>query len=329
MVPCVNGYTRIYHRGMATPTVQRLSSRLKLRHFALLTELDRHRSISRTALQLNLAQPTVTRALAEIEQIFMAPLFVRGRRGLEPTPAGELVLARARHALADAESLERDLAALDAGFRGTLRMGVIPYLSNNTHDAIWRHLLALRPAPSYVVEEATTDRLLDAVKNRRLDCAICRFTSADIGSGLVQRHLYHQEPRLVVSGAAARRLARRGLDWEAFASLPWILPPVQTPIRDMIQAIFASAGQQLPAPVLEAYAQKTLASLLRQLPNAITILPDDIATEVALASGARVLPQRLQWNLPPVGMVRREDVGSADLIDGIAASIRRGSPAGA
>jgi DNA-binding transcriptional LysR family regulator len=323
----VNGYTRIYHRGMATPTVQRLSSRLKLRHFALLTELDRHRSISRTALQLNLAQPTVTRALAEIEQIFMAPLFVRGRRGLEPTPAGELVLARARHALADAESLERDLAALDAGFRGTLRMGVIPYLSNNTHDAIWRHLLALRPAPSYVVEEATTDRLLEAVKNRRLDCAICRFTSADIGSGLVQRHLYHQEPRLVVSGAAARRLARRGLDWEAFASLPWILPPVQTPIRDMIQAIFASAGQQLPAPVLEAYAQKTLASLLRQLPNAITILPDDIATEVALASGARVLPQRLQWNLPPVGMVRREDVGSADLIDGIAASIRRDSPA--
>lgn len=320
------GYARIYHRGMSTLTVQRLSSRLKLRHFALLTELDRHRSISRTAMQLNLAQPTVTRALAEIEQIFMAPLFIRGRRGLEPTPAGELVLTRARHALADAESLERDLAALNAGFRGTLRIGVIPYLSNNTHDAIWRHLLALDPTPSYVVEEATTDHLLEAVKNRRLDCAICRFTSVRVGSGLVQQHLYHQEPRFVVSGGAARRLARRGLDWEAFASLPWILPPVQTPIRDMIQAMFASAGQLVPKPVLEAYALKTLASLLRQSPNAITILPDDIATEVALASGARVLPQRLQWNLPPVGMVRREDVGSAELIDGIAASVRREYP---
>ncbi len=315
-----------YHGGMTTPTVQRLSSRLKLRHFALLTELDRHRSISRTAVRLNLAQPTVTRALAEIEQIFMAPLFVRGRRGLEPTLAGELVLARARHALADAESLERDLAALNAGFRGTLRMGVIPHLSNDTHDAIWRHLQVLQPSPSYVVEESTTDRLLEAVKNRRLDCAICRFTSADVGSGLVHQHLYHQEPRLVVSGAAARRLARRGLDWEALASLPWILPPVHTPIREMIHAIFASAGQPLPTPVLEAYALKALTSLLRQLPNAITILPDDIATEVALASGARVLPQRLQWNLPPVGMVRREDVGSAELIDGIAASVRREYP---
>lgn len=309
---------------MTTPSAQRLSSRLKLRQFALLTELDRQRSISRTALRLNLAQPTVTRALAEIEQIFMAPLFVRSRRGLEPTPAGELVLARARHALADAEALERDLAALDAGFRGTLRIGVIPYLSNDTHDVIWSHLLALRPSPTFVVEEATTDRLLEAVKNRRLDCAICRFTSAGPGSGLVQRHLYHQEPRIVVSGPAARRLARRGLDWEAFASLRWVLPPVQTPIRDMIQSIFASAGQVLPAAVLEAYAQKTLASLFRQLPDAITILPDDIASELAAASHARVLPQRLQWKLPPVGIVRREDASSAELIDGLGASIVRG-----
>jgi DNA-binding MarR family transcriptional regulator len=47
---------------MPTLTLQRLSSRLKLRHFVLLTELDRERSISRTAQRLNLAQPTVTRA---------------------------------------------------------------------------------------------------------------------------------------------------------------------------------------------------------------------------------------------------------------------------
>jgi DNA-binding transcriptional LysR family regulator len=307
---------------MSTPTVQRLASRLKLRHFMLLSELDRERSISRTAQRLDLAQPTVTRALAEIEDIFMTPLFVRGRRGLEPTPAGELVLARARNALLDAAALEQDLASLTAGFQGVLRVGVIPYLSDTTHDALWSHLLGLRPALGFVIEEATTDRLLDAVKSRRLDCAICRFTSASAGSGLVQQHLYPQEPRLVASRAAARRLARRGMDWEAFTSLKWILPPRNSPIRDMIHAIFASAGQQVPAPVLEAYAQKTVNSVLRQLPDAITILPDDIAREVAQASGASVLPQSLQWNLPPVGMVRRVDVSNAQLIDGIAEALR-------
>jgi len=309
---------------MPTLTLQRLSSRLKLRHFLLLTELDRERSISRTAQRLNLAQPTVTRALAEIEDIFMTPLFVRGRRGLEATPAGELVLARARHALLDASSLEQDLASLSAGLQGVLRVGVIPYLSNNVHDTLWQHLLGLRPALGFLVEEATTDRLLEAVASRRLDCAICRFTSASPDSGLVQQHLYSQEPRLVVSRASARRLARRGIDWDAFASLKWILPPQHSPIRNMIHSIFASAGQQVPAPVLEAYAQKTVSSVLRQLPDAITILPDDIALEVAEASGASVLPQRLQWNLPPVGIVRRVDLSNAHLVAGIAKALRAG-----
>jgi DNA-binding transcriptional LysR family regulator len=308
---------------MALPNLQRLASRLKLRHFALLTEIDHQRSISRAAQRLNVAQPTVTRALAEIEGIFMTPLFVRSRKGLEPTPAGELVLVRARRALADAAALEQDLSALDAGFRGTLRVGVIPYLSDQLHDALWERLLAVVPPVRFVLEEATTDRLVEAVKGGRLDCAICRFAAAGHGEGLVQQHLYQQEPRLVVSGPAARRLARRGLDWEAFASLRWILPPQQTPIRDMIQVLFASAGQPVPAPVLEAYAQKTLAAVLRRLPDAITILPDDVAPEVAQAAGARVLPQRLQWQLPPVGIIRREGVPNVDLVEVIAQAVRR------
>ena len=308
---------------MPSPTLQRISARLKLRQFALLIELEREGSVSRAAQRLGLAQPTVTRALAEIEDIFMAPLFVRSRRGLEPTPAGEVVLARARHSLADAAALERELAAVEAGFRGTLRIGVIPFLSNRTHDALWRHLLDLRPAVRFELQEATSDRLLEALKARQLDCAICRFTAARSGDGLVQQHLYPQEPRLVVSAGAARRLARRGLDWEAYASMRWILPPQQTPIRHMIQAIFASAGQPEPAAVLESFAEKTLKSVLRQLPDAITILPEDIAAEVADAAGARVLPQRLQWNLPPIGLVRLDGFSNAALIDQIAEVVRR------
>ena len=312
---------------MPSPSLQHLSSRLKLRHFALLTELDRQRSVSRAAQLLGLAQPTVTRALAEIEGIFMTPLFLRGRRGLEPTPAGEVVLARARNALADAAALERDLAAVEAGFRGSLRIGVIPYLATRTHDALWRHLLGLRPALQFELEESTTDRLLAAVKARRIDCAICRSSAASAGDGLVQRRLYPQEPRLVVSGSAAKRLARRGLDWEAYAAMQWILPPLQTPMRHMIQAIFASAGQPEPVAVLESYAEKTLKSLLRQLPDAITIRPDDIAAEVAESAGARVLPQRLQWSLPPIGLVRLEGQSNAQLIDQIAEAVRRGHEA--
>lgn len=308
---------------MSAPTLQHLAARLKLRHFALLVELDRHRSVSRAAQHIGLSQPTVTRALGEIESIFMTALFTRSRRGLEPTAAGVLVLARARVALADAASLGQDLAALGTGLHGRLRIGVIPFLSRITQDAVWQHLLALRPRLGFVVEEATTHALVQAVRARTLDCAICRFTPAGTEAGLAQQFLYKQEPRLVVSRTAAQRLLRRGLDWDAFVSLRWIFPPADTPIRQMIHAIFASAGQPVPVPVLEAYAQKTLVSVLRHMPDAITILPEDIAQEVVDASGARVMPQRLQWNLPPVGVVRLHDAANAGIVDALTAALRR------
>ncbi len=308
---------------MSTPSLNWLAARLKLRHFTLLVELDRARSVSRAAVQLGLAQPTVTRSLGEIEAIFMTPLFTRSRRGLEPTSAGQLVLARARLALADAGALCQDLAVLGTGLEGRLRIGVIPFLSYQTQDAMWRHLLSLRPRMGFVAEESTTNVLQKALLERRLDCAICRFTSVGAEAGLEQQFLYHQEPRLVVSRNAAERLAPRGLDWDVLVAMNWIFPPQQTPVREMIHSIFASAGQAVPMPFMEAYANKILASVLRHMTDAITILPDDIAQEVADLSGALVLPQRLQWNLPPVGMVRLRDSTHAALVDEMADVIRK------
>ncbi len=312
-------YTRRYDFPMQSPSLSHLSNRLKLRHYTLLVELARARSVSRVAQQMSLSQPTVTRALAEIEGIFGQPLFVRHRSGLEPTPAGVLVLNRARLALADAASLQRELESLDAGFAGRLRIGTIPYLGQRTQEAMWKHLRQNAPHLAFVVEEAPTLPLLTAVKARTLDCAICRIVPLE--PDLIQQVLYQQEPRLVASRAAATRLAKRGLDWTALGSLTWVFPPVGTPIRAMIHSIFASAGQAVPTPMLETYAHKTLAAVLRLWPDAVTILPADIADEIADASGARVLTQRLQWNLPPVGMARLRDCSAAQAVDDLGKAI--------
>ena len=70
---CMACYTRRYDFPMQSPSLSHLSNRLKLRHYALLVELARARSVSRVAQQMSLSQPTVTRALAEIEGIFGQP----------------------------------------------------------------------------------------------------------------------------------------------------------------------------------------------------------------------------------------------------------------
>jgi DNA-binding transcriptional LysR family regulator len=48
-----------------------VGSRLKLRHLALLQSVERHRTLSRVAAEMNLSQPAITKALHEVEDIFM------------------------------------------------------------------------------------------------------------------------------------------------------------------------------------------------------------------------------------------------------------------
>lgn len=73
-------------------------ARLKMKHLALLLAIKQQRSLTRVAEQMSTSQPAVTQALAELENLFGAPLFTRSARGMAPTALGELVLARADHA---------------------------------------------------------------------------------------------------------------------------------------------------------------------------------------------------------------------------------------
>jgi DNA-binding transcriptional LysR family regulator len=301
----------------------RLDNRLKMRHFVLLDAIDRYRSVTRVAEQMSLAQPTVTRALADIEDIFMTPLFARTGRGLEPTAAGEVVIARARLALADNEALRRELESVRAGQQGRLRLGVIPYVSGAALDAAWRHLFALRPRIALLAHEDTTRNLIAQIRDRTLDCAICRFhDGAD--DDLVQELLYRQQAHLVVAASSAAPLQRRGPpDIARLADMDWIFPPANTPIRQLLVASFAAAGEKVPVPLLEAYAVRQIAHALGNLPRGITVLPREIAQAVADLGSAVVLPQPLPWELPPIGLAWLRNAPKAGLAAGLAAALRQ------
>lgn len=301
--------------------VHNLVSRLRLRHLPLLLALARQRSVSRVAAELNLSQPAVTKALREIEDIFMVPLFTRTRRGLEPTPTGLAVLAHARLTLADADALGRELAAIEAGLSGRLRLGVIPYISRGVLDTACTFGLAQTPRVSVLVREGTTDELVGALREHELDCVIARTFYAP-GADLVQQPLYREEPALVVPTAAAARLARGALDWHQLAQRDWILPPPNTPIRRTINTIFAVAGVAQPTPIVETYSIKTMATLMRKHPAATTIVPRAVAAELAESREAMALPQLLSWDLPPVGVMWRRQPVEDDMVAALVACLR-------
>ena len=103
----------------------------QLRYFAHIAELG---SISLASAALHVAQPALTRQLQSLEREFETKLVERRARGVVPTPAGLLLLERARRILAEVDQLTPLVKARGSQLSGTVALGmpipVTPILSS-------------------------------------------------------------------------------------------------------------------------------------------------------------------------------------------------------
>ncbi len=129
---------------------------MNLEQLRSFVEVARFGNFTRAAEELYLAQPSLSRQIAALEQDLGAELFHRARGGSTLTVAGESLLPLARRMLADAESVRRELAELAGLERGRVRLGATPTLCislvaevlsafHAEHPGIELHLSEARP----------------------------------------------------------------------------------------------------------------------------------------------------------------------------------------
>ena len=301
---------------MATPTARastvdpiarrpgtRLLSRLKLRHLTLLTRLGRLRSLTRAADTMGISQPAATKALAEIEDIFEAPLFVRSRQGLEPTPLGKLALVRAERMMLDLDHWGQEMEAVRSGRAAQLRVGVIPFVSERVLTPTLERLCA--QGINVVLYRATTDQLLKGLRGHEIDCVIGRAAAAVGMNDMWHEVLYTQRPALIAHPALAKRMARTKPDWRLLANVDWILPSSATPIGNMVTELFTREQVRPPVARVETYSIDVIAGMLRNNQNLLSIVPEDIAIDMESAGGVARVKWDWNWELPPVSLIRQ------------------------
>lgn len=92
---------------------------ITLRLFVAVCE---ERNIARAAVREALVASAVSKRIGAIEQQLGTPLLVRGRRGIEPTPAGQVLLRQARDVLGAMERMHAELSEFASGVQGSVRM---------------------------------------------------------------------------------------------------------------------------------------------------------------------------------------------------------------
>ncbi|MGA2392916.1 MAG: LysR family transcriptional regulator [Candidatus Lustribacter sp.] len=84
-----------------------------------------YKTFSRAARHLSIAQPPLSRRIAELERQIGAPLFLRGAREVELTPAGLALVKQARIVLEQAKLAEHIRRDTVAGSTGQIRVGYV------------------------------------------------------------------------------------------------------------------------------------------------------------------------------------------------------------
>lgn len=79
-------------------------------------------NMRKAAERLFLSQPALSQRLQTIEKEWGTLLFIRSQKGLEPTPAGELVIAFAKETIAKKEETAEMIASLADKVHGTLKI---------------------------------------------------------------------------------------------------------------------------------------------------------------------------------------------------------------
>src|SRR5438309_10835126 len=100
---------------------------LETRHLRLVAAVAEHGTLTRAGRVLHLTQSALSPQLLDLETRLGLPLFHRPGKRMVPTPAGEPLLAGARHALPPLSDVEEKMRPLASGPAAMLRVGTVCY----------------------------------------------------------------------------------------------------------------------------------------------------------------------------------------------------------
>lgn len=288
------------------PSLTTIISRLRLKQLRLLIALDEFGSLHKAADAVAITQPGATKALHEIESTLGSTLFERTPKGLAPNDLGRCVIRYARLIHTDVAHLREEMLGIMQGHGGRLSVGVIMGAVPVLVECLAR-LRAKQPQLSVEIVEDTSARLLALLDEGRLDIAICR-TSVSKNPAAYDCRLRDQEPLIVVANTRHRFAGWDLLTLSELADSPWVVFPVNMPMRLTLEREFREAGLNFPTYPIETSSTFTTLSLLLQDPHLVAVMPVDVA-QMAVTHGMLVhLPLELKSRSEPYEIVTRQGV---------------------
>ena len=218
------------------------------RYLNYFMEIAKQKNISKAATYLFLTQSSLSQFLAKEEEELGVKLFIRDKKGLKLTHAGELYKEACEKILDAKTELYHSLADLEQSKTGITKVGITPQWGGLAFANVMPEFLKKYPLSSLKFIEDTAYPLIEAISGNEIDLALIAlndYVSLQYPKFLIQREeLFLAVPQDFITEEILQQngeiipMARLNI----FQEFPFILSRERTMIRDITDDMFRSAG---------------------------------------------------------------------------------------
>jgi DNA-binding transcriptional LysR family regulator len=281
------------------PWNDRVRRRFKLRDLDILLEVAGAGSMGKAAVRLNMAQPAVSKAMADLERVLGVRLFDRSQQGVTPTAYG---LALAKRGAAMFDELRQgfeDIDFLADPTAGELRLGATEAVATAIIAPLVDRLSQRYPRMTFHVVTGSMETLRRDVAERRFDLAVSRVPGP-LADALYSETLFH-DVLAVVAAASNPLTRRRKVTLAELIDRPWVLQ-LDTFFGPLLTAAFRGEGLEPPRTVI-ATTSHSMRNELLATGRYLAIVPGFSVRLPRKHAVLRALPVDLPHTRMPVAII--------------------------
>ncbi len=296
------------------PALDAVSSRMRLTtttaQLRALIAVSDAQNFTLATHSLGLAQPTVHRAIAQLEQEAGRKLFERTRFGLVASRACRALARAARRSFAELDLADSELAELDGREVGRIVIGALPLSRSVILPRALIEFRRQRPRQTVTIIDGTYDDLMVGLRCGDVDLIVGALREALTVEDVKQEWLF--DDRLVVIAGNHHPLSgRKGLRFQGLLGFMWVVPRPGTPSRAQFSraqfdAVFSELGIPPPKSLLETGSILLMREILRRSDHLGCISAQQAKAEIATGL-LRPLDIAASWPGRPIGMSFRSD----------------------
>ena len=241
--------------------VDRIGCPLKLHDLHIFMTVAEMGSMGKAAEQLALSQPSVSKAIANIEHTIGVRLLDRTPQGVETTAHGRALLRRGSQAFGELKQGIEDIQMLADPTAGEVRVGCPEAFASGLLTKVLANFS--RQYPGVTVRLFPANNMLREfrlLRDRNVDLLLGAIEKPFAEEDLDIEFLYDDRP-FIVSGTKNRWAGRRKVDLAELVDEPWVLP-LESIFSSFLSEAFQSKGLAVPKMGVRSYSVYQRLSLL-------------------------------------------------------------------